>query len=82
MASFSLCDFLLLLDFRKLLVEFVDTSVGGHEALLTGVEGMAVAAGIDLDVAKSGTSFEGGSAGGAGDNAVVIGWMDFFLHFA
>ena len=66
----------------KFLVELVDAAVSCNEALLAGVERVAVAAGINLDVSSGRTSLEGAAAGGAGDSREVISWMDIFLHFA
>ena len=69
------------LGFCKFLVELVDTSVSGNEALLAGVEWVAIATGIDFDVSKGRSGLEGAAAGGAGHDRVVIGWVDVFLHF-
>ena len=71
----------LLLNFGEFLVELVNTSVSGDEALSASVEGVAVAAGINLDVTSGGTSLEGGTAGRAGDSRVMVSRMNVFLHF-
>ena len=66
----------------ELLVEAIDAAVLSDEALLASVEGVAIAAGIDLDFLEGGTSFEGGSAGGAGDDALLVLGMDSVFHFS
>ena len=49
--------------------------------MLAGIEGVAVAAGIDFDFIQSGSGFEGGSARSAGDGALLVSRMDVFFHF-
>lgn len=71
---------LLTLGLGELLVEAVDTSVLGNETLLAGVEGVAIAAGVDLDFGKGRTGLEGGTAGGAGHGGLVVLWMDSVFH--
>lgn len=73
--------FAVVLGFRELLVEAIDTTVGLNEALLTGVERVAIRAGINLDFFKGGSGFEGRAAGHAGHGAFVISGVDVFLHF-
>ena len=41
---------------------------------------MAVRAGIDFDFLKGRAGLEGGTAGGAGNDALVVFRMDVFLH--
>ena len=65
----------------QLLVEAVDAAIGGHEALLAGVERVAVGAGVDLDFGKGRAGHEGRAAGGAGNHAPVVSRVDVFLHF-
>ncbi len=67
--------------FGELLVETVDTAVRSDEALLASVEGVAIAAGINLDFGKGGAGLEGGSAGRAGNNALVVLWVNSVFHF-
>ena len=64
----------------QLLVEAVNASVGGNEALLAGIEGMAVRAGVDLDFLQGATGFEGVAAGSADDLATMVFGMDAFFH--
>ena len=68
------------LGFGELLVEAIDASVGLDETLLTGVERMAIRAGIDFDFIKGRTGFEGRAASRASDFAVMVLRMDVFLH--
>ena len=68
-------------DFFELLVEAVDAAVIGHDALVPGVEGMAIGAGIDLDFfADRRTGFEGRTARGAGHRAMMVVRMDALFH--
>ena len=71
---------LLSLGLGELLIEAIDTSVLGNETLLAGVEGVAIAAGVDLDFGKGGAGLEGGTAGGAGNGGLVVLWMDSVFH--
>ena len=71
---------LLSLNFGELLVEAIDASVAGDEALLAGVEGMAVGAGIDFDFLQGRAGLERRSTGRAGDGALVVSGMDAFFH--
>ena len=66
----------------KFLVELVDTAVDGSASLFASVEWVAVCAGFDLKLgSKGGSGGEGGSAADAGDLALVVLWVDVFLHF-
>lgn len=67
--------------FGQFLVEFGDAAILLDEALLAGIERVAVAAGIDFDFLQSGSGFEGGSARSAGDGALLVGRVDIFFHF-
>ena len=69
------------MNFGELLVEAIDASVAGDEALLAGVEGMAVGAGIDFDFLQGRAGLERRSTGRAGDGALVVSGMDAFFHF-
>ena len=71
---------LFLFGFGELLVEAVDASILGDEALLAGVEGMAVGAGVDLDFVEGRSGLEGAAAGRAGDLAGVIRRVDVLFH--
>ena len=71
---------LLTLGLGELLVEAIDTAVLGDETLLAGVEGVAVAAGINLDFGKGRTGLEGGPAGGAGNGGLVVLGVDSVFH--
>ena len=68
--------------FGELLVESVDTAVDGSASLFAGVEWVAICAGFNLELgSKSGSGGEGGSAADAGNLALVVLWVDVFLHF-
>ena len=79
--NLSLTRLLLRLGLGELLIEAIDAAVVGDEALLTGVERVAIRAGINLDFFKGGSGFEGRAAGHAGHGAFVISGVDVFLHF-
>ena len=68
--------------FGELLVESVDTAVDGSASLFAGVEWVAICTGFNLELgSKSGSGGEGGSAADAGNLALVVLWVDVFLHF-
>ena len=71
---------LVLLKFGQLPVEAVDPSVSPDGTLLAGVEGVAVRAGVDLDLFQGGTGLEGASAARASHHTVVISGVDSFFH--
>lgn len=73
--------FAVVLGFRELLVEAIDTTVGLDETLLAGVERVAIRAGINLDFFEGRSGLEGRAAGHAGHGAFVISGVDVFLHF-
>jgi len=71
---------LVLLKFGQLPVEAVDPSVSPDGTLLAGVEGVAVRAGVNLDLFQGGTGLEGASAARASHHTVVISGVDSFFH--
>ena len=73
-------DDLLVFGFVKLLTELGNTSGIGSDVDLTGIERMALRAGINSEFRFSGTSFEGVSAGHAGNLGTIILRMDIFFH--
>lgn len=73
--------FAVVLGFRELLVEAIDTTIGLDETLLAGIERVAIRAGINLDFFEGRSGFEGRAAGHAGHGAFVISGVDVFLHF-
>ena len=78
---FSLLAFVGGFGFLELLVEAIDAAIVEDDALIAGVERMAVRAGVDFDVAHGRASLEDGTAGGAGNGRVLVRRMDAFLHF-
>jgi hypothetical protein len=62
------------------LVEFVDPSGCGDKLLLSGIERMAIRAGVNLDFFGSRTGFERISAGTAGDSYLIIFRVDILFH--
>ena len=61
------------------LLETIDASAGINQLLLTGVEGMALGADFDLQLALDGAGFESFTAHAANDALAIVG-MDLFLH--
>lgn len=61
------------------LIEAINASTGVNQLLLTGVEGMALAAYFDTDLRTSRTGLDNVAAG-AGDGAIHIVGMDTCLH--
>ena len=63
-----------------LLIEALDTSLRGNASLLSGVERMALGAGLNVNFLLRGAGRENITAV-AGNLALVIGRMDSFSHF-
>ena len=69
----------LLAGLGKTALETLDAATGIDQLLLAGVERMALAANLDVDLRLGVTGVEHVAAG-AGDGSVHIGWMDALLH--
>lgn len=70
----------LLLSESVLLVELLDTALSLCESLTSGVERMAVGAGINLDFLQGGSCFKFRTAARADNLALVVLRMDVLLH--
>jgi hypothetical protein len=66
--------------FGEAFVKTIDAASGIDEHLLAGVERVAVAANIDLDVVAGGAGFEGGAAVRAVDGNFRILWVNLWFH--
>jgi len=66
--------------FREAFLEALDAASGIDEHLLAGVERVAAAANVNLDVVAGGASFEAGAAVGAVDRNFRILWMNLWFH--
>ena len=62
-----------------LLVELINTAAGIDQLLLAGVEGVALGADFNLELALYGTALEGFTAC-ATDDAFAVGRMDVLFH--
>ena len=66
----------------KFLVELVDTAVDSSASLFASVVWVAICTSFNLELgSKSGSGCEGSSAADAGNLALVVLWVDVFLHF-
>jgi len=69
-----------LLRFLKFFIELVNAAISSDETLLTSVEWVAIRAGINFDFFQSGSGLECCATADAGDGALMILWLDVFLH--
>jgi len=62
-------------------LEALDTAGGVDDLLLSGVQGMAVGANLDMDFGARGAGLDP-EAAGAHDCALLVCWMNSFFHDA